>query len=112
LSGINNNPRRFVNVVTVLTIPGKLPFLSLLCNESSSKPGEKAGNQVKFEMAASLWPERGFVDSTERAEVAEIAFQDRRFQPLTHSPVTLIETDRQRYLVAPYGEVSWVGEHR
>ena len=41
-----------------------------------------------------------------------LAVRGRRTGVLRKTPVTLIETDRQRYLVAPYGEVSWVRNAR
>src|SRR2546426_2159629 len=41
-----------------------------------------------------------------------LAVRGRQTGLLRKTPVTLVETDRDRYLVAPYGEVNWVRNAR
>ena len=61
--------------------------VSLFCHYRPVKISEIEGNQVRSKTAASYWLTRGYDLFSCACRNGKKGFQDRRFQPLTHSSV-------------------------
>src|SRR5579863_9756902 len=59
--------------------------MSLFCHYEPVKNSEIEGNQVRLKTAASYWLTRGYDLFSCACRNGKKGFQDRRFQPLTHS---------------------------
>ena len=91
-SGCRKIPRKLmegqqllIGSVTPFSRCTKMVQVSRLCHSKPVKTGEIEGNQVRSKIAASCWLARGYVIFSCACGNGKNGFQDRRFQPLTHS---------------------------